>query len=80
MTKTVHALFDGNVFEPKEPLDLAPNTTWLLLVSDEVMKATADHSPHPLEVIGALATDMGPSDLSEHFDGYTRRRLEAENG
>ncbi len=79
MTKIVHAVFDGKAFQPKEPVDFAPNTNWILFISSGIFKAHADDLPHPFEHISALATDMGPADLSENFDRYIGRRLEFEN-
>ncbi|NUO81125.1 hypothetical protein HUU05_13690 [candidate division KSB1 bacterium] len=74
MTKVLHAVFDGKVFQPKEPIDLAPNTSWILLVTSDALKFPTEPAPHPFERTGALATDMGPADLSERFDYYIGRR------
>jgi len=75
MTKVLHAVFDGTVFRPKEAVDFAPNSTWLLFVSSDRLKPELEHAAHPFERIGVLATDMGPADLSERFDYYAGRRL-----
>ncbi len=80
MTKVLHAVFDGKVFQPKEPVDLAPNTSWILLVTSAALKVPPAAVPHPFERIGALAIDMGPADLSERFDDYVGRRLKGRNG
>ncbi len=79
MTKVLHAVFDGKVFQPKEPIDLAPNTSWILLVTSASLQLPPEAAPHPFERIGALAIDMGPADLSERFDYYTGRRLKVQN-
>lgn len=80
MAKVLHAVFDGKALQPKEPLDLALNTSWILLVSSEALKFLPESVPHPFERIGALATDMGPADLSERFGYYVSRRLKSRNG
>ena len=66
MTKTLKAVFDGEVLRPIEPVHLAPNTkVRLTLVIDE--PATAPQSF--LQTARGLELD-GPADWSENLDTY----------
>ncbi len=71
MVTTIRVLFDGEVLRPDRPVDLHPNTTYLVtiegLASDE---RNADEATHPLSAIRRLATDMGVPDLSVYHDRY----------
>lgn len=64
MTKTLEAVFDGEVFRPDEPLDLAPDTRVRLTVetSDEPQTQPASF----LRTARALNLE-GPSDWSERL-------------
>lgn len=75
MVKTLHVVFDGKMFLPKEPVNIQPNTEWVIVISDEKKELPVRKGVHPLEVISQLATDMGAEDLSENFDHYIGRRL-----
>jgi len=75
MVKRLHAIFDGNIFLPKEQVDIQPNTEWIIMISDEKIEVSVEKKPHPLEVVSQLSTDMGPADLSENFDHYSGRYL-----
>ncbi len=72
MAKTVRALFDGRVLRPEQPIDLQPNTTYVITIED----AAPDHEtvpsdePYPLTEIGRLAVDMGVTDLSTRHGWY----------
>ncbi|MEW6381061.1 MAG: hypothetical protein AB1611_15835 [bacterium] len=72
MVKKLRATFDGKVFLPREFLDIKPNTEWVIVISDEKGDVSGGKEMHPLEAITRLSTDMGPADLSENFDRYTR--------
>lgn len=73
MTRSLHAVFDGVVLRPEEPVDLQPNKRYLVLIKQE---DSAPTRPHPLEEIGALAVDMGVADLAERHDWYAHGKLE----
>jgi hypothetical protein len=81
MTTTVRAVFDGQVFRPDEPVQLEPNARYVLTVEPEGGAAAADgpgqpgQEVYPLSALGALATDMGVTDLAARHDRYARRRL-----
>ena len=67
MTKTVEAIFDGEVLRLKEPLDLAPNT----VVQVTINTVEPDQSK-PLSFLDtALSLKLkGPPDWSERLEDY----------
>ena len=67
MTKTIHAVFDGQVLRPEEPLDIAPNTRVVVTVETETRPGGGTASF--LRTAGALNLE-GPSDWSERVDDY----------
>jgi uncharacterized protein len=71
MSKTIRAVFDGEVLRPEEPLDLEPNSTYLLTV-EELLEGTSEVSDdeYILTKIARLAVDMGIPDLSTRHDYY----------
>jgi hypothetical protein len=73
---TVHAVFDGSVLRPEEPLRLEPNKHYLLTVEEEAGQASPlqEQSTHPLSILLGFATDLGIPDLAERHDDYTRGR------
>ena len=80
MARTVRALFDGEVLRPETPIDLEPNTTYVLTVEGEasVEQGAAGEEPYPLTMIGVLAADMGVDDFSIRHDWYARGRAADE--
>src|SRR5262249_18951631 len=76
-TPTVRAVFDGHVFRPDGPVPLEPNARYVLTVEREGAPAGADGQEgsgvYPLSALGALATDMGVTDLAARHDWYARR-------
>lgn len=77
MSQIVHAIYDGEVLRPQEPVDLEPNTRYLLVIEkDESNGGVAAEVPYPLNVIGKLATDMGVSDLAGRHDFYAHGKIE----
>ena len=75
--KKLHATYDGRVFMPREHVDIKPNSSCVIVISDEKEKAElpAGKGMHSLKSISQLSVDMGPMDLSENFDHYIRARL-----
>ena len=67
MTKTLEAVFDGEVFRPDEPLDLAPDTCVRITIetSNELETQPASF----LKTARSLNLE-GPSDWSERFEDY----------
>lgn len=77
MAKIIYLTFDGQVFRPDGPLDLPPNTRYLVTVERQEPGLAADEDdPYPLSEILRLATDMGVSDLSTRHSWYAHGRLE----
>lgn len=79
MSQTVRAKFDGVALRPEIPIDLQPDTTYVVTIEREAPTvAAADEDDYPLTVIGRLATDMGITDLSVRHDHYAHGRIQAE--
>ena len=64
MPKTRRAIFDGEVLRPEEPVDLQPNTWYVVTIEREDQEKTSDQPDYPLTQLRHLATDMGIADLS----------------
>ncbi len=75
MTKTLEAIYDGEVLRPQEPLDIAPDTRVRVTIEEAAPKQT-DEAAYPLTTLLDLATDMGVEDLASQHDRYARQRLE----
>ena len=67
MTKTVHATFDGKVFQPDEPLPLPANTRVMLTITTP--EVDGDNPGAFLRTARGLAL-QGPVDWSERVDEY----------
>ena len=67
MTKTLEAVFDGEVFRPDEPLDLAPDTR--VRITIETANEPGTRTASFLKTARALNLE-GPSDWSERFEDY----------
>jgi len=82
MTTTIRAVFEEGVFRPDEPVNLEPHAHYVITVERERVQDDGVHGqePYPLSTLGALATDMGVTDLASRHDWYARRRLGDENG
>lgn len=75
MTMTIQAVFDGEVFRPKDPVSLPLNVTYTITVEADSGVAANDDDEHPLTRIGRLETDMGVTDLASNHDWYAHRRI-----
>ena len=75
MTKTLRAIFDGNVLRPEGSVDLQPNT-WYVVTIEREAEAKIDEETYPLTKILTLATDMGVQDLSTRHDWYAHGHRE----
>lgn len=71
MTKTLEATFDGEVFRPDEPLDLAPDTR--VRITIETSDKTEMQPASFLKTARTLKLE-GPSDWSERFEEYLYSR------
>lgn len=69
MTKTLEAVFDGEVLRPVEPLDLEPNTRVSVTIEIKQEKKEAYAF---LRTARSLNLD-GPSDWSKRIDEYLYR-------
>jgi hypothetical protein len=67
MTKTLEATFDGEVFRPDEPIELAPNTRVRVTIETTVKSARKPFAF--FEVARSLDLD-GPPDWALNFDDY----------
>ena len=80
MSKTLHAVYDGEVLRPEEKSDLQPNTRYRITVEEEESNGDAPETrAYPLTTLLGIATDMGIADLAARHDQYARSRLE-DNG
>lgn len=80
MAQTVRAMFDGETLLPEQPIDLRPNTTYVVTIEREVGGSGDVDEAYPLTEISRLATDMGVTDLAACHDRYAHGRVEDESG
>ncbi|CAN5558672.1 MAG: antitoxin family protein [Acidobacteriota bacterium] len=75
MEKTVDATFDGEVFRPNEPVDLASNTKVKVIIEEKKLKLVevpkkGKAEPYAFfKYLRTLKLD-GPSDFSTNLDDY----------
>jgi predicted DNA-binding antitoxin AbrB/MazE fold protein len=77
MEKILDATYDGEVFRPDEPVDLASNTKVKVIIEDEPKKLKLVEMPKKgkgepyafLRYARSLNLD-GPSDFSKNLDEY----------
>ena len=67
MTKTLHALYDGKVLRPEEPLDLKPNIRVRLTI--DVLEVERPKRRSFLQTARSLKLE-GPSDWSVRLEDY----------
>jgi hypothetical protein len=78
MTTTVRVRFDGEVLRPEQPLDLSPDTVYVVTIEPEgpIPAPEQDEAEeHPLLSIKRMAVDMGVDDLLINHDHYAHGRL-----
>jgi len=67
MSKTLHVIFDGKVLRPEGPVDLKPNTHYVVTIEREEILGTQDL----WNVLGNLTGKVeGPEDWSQEHDHY----------
>ena len=66
MTKTLEAVFDGEVLRPNEPLELQPNTR----VRITIETTTSEAKPRSFLRTARALNLEGPSDWSERIEEY----------
>ena len=77
MSKTIEAVFDGEVLRPDEPLELQPNTRVRLTI-DKL--AVDTHEPRSFLRTARLLNLQGPSDWSERIEEYLYEdQIDAQN-
>jgi len=74
--KKLHATFDGEVFLPRELIDIKPGTEWVIVISNEngqmpvgetaVSEELHPEKLHPLEAVIRSSTDIRSADLPEN--------------
>ena len=67
MTRTMTAIFDGEVLRPDGPVDLQPNTK--VRITIETSEAEPEKTLSFLDTAASLNLE-GPSDWSERFEEY----------
>ena len=67
MTKTLEAIFDGEVLRPDEPIELEPNTRVRLTIES---LDTSEKQPKSFLQTARSLNLQGPSDWSSRLDEY----------
>lgn len=80
MSRTLEAIFDGEVLRPDDKTGLEPNARYRLIVEKSEQGANRSDAPgYPLTTLLGLATDMGTSDLATSHNDFAHQKL-AEHG
>ncbi len=80
MTRTLHAIFDGKVLRPKEPVDLEIDRDYVLTISLEENKKIRKEELDPAFNLSALACKTGISDLATEHDHYLYKTVKRSKG
>jgi hypothetical protein len=68
VAKTLTAVYDGQVLRPEHPVDLKPNTRYVVTVEREVQGAESQSAWDVLEkLVGSVE---GPRDWADEHDHY----------
>ena len=67
MSRTIEAVFDGEVLRPQEPLELQPNTKVRITIEEST---TARSSPKSFLQTARSLNLEGPPDWSERIEEY----------
>ncbi len=70
MTKTVHAIFDGKVFCPKEPVDFEVNGHYILQIQPEVHSRNSEIESDPAFDLSSIAVKTEIPNLAAEHDHY----------
>lgn len=73
MTRTMTAIFDGEVLRPDEPVDLEPNTK--VRITIQTSEAEPAKTLSFLDTAASLNLE-GPADWSERFEDYLHGRAD----
>lgn len=78
MSKTIKVVFDGQTLRPESPLDLQPNTEYIVTIESELPRVAEGNAWDLLEE-AAGSVDAPPDWSSEHdhyLYGTSRRYVE----
>jgi predicted DNA-binding antitoxin AbrB/MazE fold protein len=67
MSRTIEAIFDGEVLRPQEPLELQPNTKVRITIEEST---TAKLNPRSFLQTARSLNLEGPADWSERIEEY----------
>ena len=76
MSKTLEAVFDGEVLRPEDKTGLEPNTRYRITVERAESQNAPDGTEYPLTALLEFATDMGTPDLATQHDLLAHGKLE----
>jgi hypothetical protein len=76
MSKTLEAVFDGEVLRPEDKEGLQPNARYRVVVEMIERPAAQDGEEYPLTALAGIAADMGVADLSARHDHYAHGKLD----
>jgi hypothetical protein len=76
MSKTLEAIFDGEVLRPEDKSGLEPNTRYRITVERAEHTDAPAEAEYPLTALLELATDMGTPDLATRHDLFAHGKLE----
>ena len=69
MKKALKLVFDGQVFQPEEPVDLTPNTCYFAII-EKIEEGPKKIPNRALRRIRERAMDLGIYDLARQHDHY----------
>jgi predicted DNA-binding antitoxin AbrB/MazE fold protein len=71
MTRTIDAIYDGQVLRPLVPLDLQPNERCRITIESQTpSQAVGKKIPRCVREILEMAEDLGVPDLAQQHDHY----------
>lgn len=72
MARTITVVFDGEVFRPREPVDLPADSEYQLTLTVEEPRPNAegDEMPEVFRRVLRRSRDLGVGDLAEQHDHY----------
>lgn len=71
MTRTLAAVYDGEVLRPEAPLDLLPNTRCRITLEVDGIGSTSSNGADAWALLAQLAGSVAaPADWSEQHDHY----------
>lgn len=70
MKQTLEVIYDGEVFRPQEPVDLAPNQRYRATIEPTTEEQPLSGMPRSIARILQRAEDLGVPDLAEQHDHY----------